>query len=536
MIPASPAHRSSDAELWMFRRLKALSDEWVVYHSLGLIRHEHKPWSEVDFTLVGPEGVYLMEVKGGVVGRVNGEWQVRTAAGYIESLGRGPFQQVGGAEGATRKFLEGRMPWLRQTTFGYLVATPDCRLEVDDLGVDQNCVHDARHVDEPIDLFIRRLAATWHARTGRTGRLTAGQIEQVGSQLSQDVPMLADLRRVKLDVEQQMVALTLEQERAVADLVDNRALWLAGPAGSGKTLLAIGEVKRAARTGLRVGYCCHTTALAAHVRSLLETTAGSIEVLHRQQLVNEAAASAESSSHRWDLVVIDEAQDLMDGEFADLVDRSLVGGVASGRWRAFIDPNQSLFGQVDQRVVQRWLSTNPAIKRLSQNCRTTEAIALTVSALSGVPYAPGGAEAGPTPTITYLGQEAPAAEQVLERVRGMRNLGLDARDIVVLTPHRLASSVLSVAESAFVDFREEVVGGRVRHGTIGAFKGLEAAAVLIASVSEIDSVWMRQQLYVGCSRATTMLELVLPEALRDSVAGGYARASMALVSDGGRTD
>ena len=105
-IPQSPAHNSSDAESWLFRKLTSLSDDYVVLHSLGLIRHDHKSWSEIDFTIVGPEGIFLIEVKGGVVGREDGEWFTTTKGGRKESLGRGPFFQVGGAEAATRRFLE----------------------------------------------------------------------------------------------------------------------------------------------------------------------------------------------------------------------------------------------------------------------------------------------------------------------------------------------------------------------------------------------------------------------------------------------
>ena len=112
MTPPSAAHDSSSAELWMFKKLEKLSDQYRVLHSLGSMRHDHKNWSEIDFTIVGPEGIFLIEVKGGTVGRKNGAWEVQRGDGKMESLGRGPFFQVGGAEAATRKFLQNRFSWI----------------------------------------------------------------------------------------------------------------------------------------------------------------------------------------------------------------------------------------------------------------------------------------------------------------------------------------------------------------------------------------------------------------------------------------
>lgn len=59
MIPAQPAHDSSGAELWLFTKLSRLPIQYVVLHSLGLVHHEKKKWSEIDFTIVGPREFIL---------------------------------------------------------------------------------------------------------------------------------------------------------------------------------------------------------------------------------------------------------------------------------------------------------------------------------------------------------------------------------------------------------------------------------------------------------------------------------------------
>lgn len=512
----------------MFRRLSHLPADWTVLHSLGLARHERKPWSEIDFTVIGPLGVLLIEVKGGVVGRKAGKWMVRTADGRVESLGRGPFQQVGGAEAATRRFIEDRLPGTRDITFGYAVATPDCTLEVDDLGVDRSCIIDARHVDVPVEQLVASLFRVWADRTGRAEPTSVELSAAVVDAVCADVAMAPDLRRVTDDVQQRMLALTIEQQQAVADLCDSPAIWLAGPAGSGKTMLAVNEFRRCRAEGLSVAYVCHTSALADFVESAVGPTDPMVLVGHRHQIIRDLHGKL--SETEFDVLIVDEGQDLMDQEWLGAAGRLVKGGLERGWWRVFIDPNQALFSPIDKNVVTAWMAHRPAVQRLSKNCRSTRPISLTTSALSGVPFAPGGVEEGPTPELLYVESTAEVAGLVLDRAAYLLGMGIEPSELVVLTPRTLAGSSLASHATSFVDFRRAPAGGRIRHATVGAFKGLEAKAVILADIEEIESAWIRQQLYVGCSRSTALLEVVLPSTVADEVARSYGRAAMTLPS------
>lgn len=518
----------------MFRRLASLPADWTVLHSLGLARHDRKPWSEIDFTVVGPLGVLLIEVKGGVVGREAGEWRVRTVDGRVESLGRGPFQQVGGAEAATRRFIEDRVPGARLITFGYAVATPDCRLEVDDLGVDCRCVIDARHVDIPVEQVVASLLRVWADRTGRREQTSIELSAAIVDSVCGDIAMAPDLRRAADDVEQRMVALTIEQQRAVADLSDSPALWLAGPAGSGKTMLAVNELRRCRAAGLSVMYLCHTRALAEYVRSGIDPTGPKVLVSYRHQILRDLPA--EPSDPKVGVLIVDEGQDLMDEEWLKAADTVLEGGLAQGRWRVFIDPNQALFAPMDRSVVATWMSHRPAVQRLSKNCRSTRPISLTISALTGVPFAPGGVEDGPTPELLYVDDSTRVADLVLQRAERLIRMGIESNELVVLTPRTLQKSCLADRAESFVDFRQDVSDRRIRHATVGAFKGLESKAVILAGVDEIASTWARQQLYVGCSRSTVLLEVVLPVSAAGEVARGYGKATMSVAEDDSSND
>src|SRR5262245_11766246 len=92
---------ASDAERKLFRIIRDdLSDDWTALHSLGLAGHERKPWAEIDFVLVGPDGVYSLEVKGGRISREAGKWSFTDRTGRTTVKDEGPFEQVGGASAA----------------------------------------------------------------------------------------------------------------------------------------------------------------------------------------------------------------------------------------------------------------------------------------------------------------------------------------------------------------------------------------------------------------------------------------------------
>jgi DNA helicase IV len=74
-----------------------------------------------------------------------------------------------------------------------------------------------------------------------------------------------------------------------------------------------------------------------------------------------------------------------------------------------------------------------------------------------------------------------------------------------------------------------VPGHKIRCGTVQAFKGLDAPAVIVTDVDDVASVYGRQLLYIACSRATERLVVhvdssVGPELVKLVVLRGYHSA------------
>lgn len=78
MIPSviSPSTKSA-AERRIFKWFKEAegTEDWVVFHSLGIAQHQTLIQGEVDFLVVAPKyGIFALEVKGGRVKRQDGMW------------------------------------------------------------------------------------------------------------------------------------------------------------------------------------------------------------------------------------------------------------------------------------------------------------------------------------------------------------------------------------------------------------------------------------------------------------------------------
>jgi hypothetical protein len=500
-VPAKPAHNSSEAESWLFRKLSYLSDDYVVLHSLGLIRHDHKSWSEIDFTVVGPEGVFLIEVKGGIVGRENGNWYTTTKAGKKDSLGRGPFFQVGGAEAATRRFLEDRLTWLNKVTMGYWVYTPDCRLDVDDLGVNAECFFDASSSGTDANHLVGRMRSFWSNRRDRTARLSAHEVQLVVNELCADIYEMPSLRRQINDVAERIHAATEEQQKILDAVVEMPRLIIKGPAGSGKSTIALIDARSHASTGSKVLLMCQSIGLRDLFRMNIKDDSN-VTVLSMSEI-----EVIEQNSQSFDVLIIDEAQDVLEQVPLDSIEKSLIGGLENGIWRVFLDQFQGNASVELDDSMERLAQVRPGVLNMNRNVRTTSQIAIASSALAYVDRITGGID-GPEVEFLYHGDHD-MEDEIKNCVNSLLSEEVLQEEIVIIVPDELGHAKF-----------DQSFG--VRAVTTSQMKGLESVAVIFAGLAEIQSTESRKSAYISCTRATTILKVLLPRPSESEVSRAYA--------------
>ena len=140
----------SRAERRLFAKIKVdLDDRWTVLHSLGFVGHPRKPWAEIDFVLIGPPGIFCLEVKGGRVHREDGAWVFTDRVGNATIKREGPFDQVGSATAALRALILNRLPGVGHAPIEYGVVVPDIPWTVDGPDTPKQLVCDSNDMRSP---------------------------------------------------------------------------------------------------------------------------------------------------------------------------------------------------------------------------------------------------------------------------------------------------------------------------------------------------------------------------------------------------
>jgi nuclease-like protein/UvrD-like helicase family protein/AAA domain-containing protein len=518
-------------------------DAWVGLHHVGLPRHPKKPIAEIDFVVITEPGIFCLEVKGGAVRRVNGIWYVGNGRALKES----PYQQVGGAQAALRHAVPAVKPYL----LGYGCVFPDCKFEVEEEEVLREATYDVSSAEKGFEAYLRSLGNYWKGRHPHASPLGNNDISRVLHALRGDFEMTESILPSVRAATKGLIAHTEEQKRAVEGLRERKRVVVRGGAGTGKTLLAINEAARLADDGHKTLFTCFNKAIGAHLAEAVDKpnltvahldslvsglidkggTAGSIppdadadEVfgLYRPLAAAEAIEKLGETS-LFDALVVDEGQDLLTSPRVDVLEALLRNGLAGGTWRVFWDPLQALFmpdGEADLDLITA-SGADPVHYSLALNCRNTIEIASRTEVLSGVEFEEVSLVDGLEPLDEVWKDAKDEVKRLRSALEGWRDSGLPPGSITVLSPRTFDASVASQLKDGSFPIKDRSGepprpdAGAIAFSTIHAFKGLESEAVLLTDVDDIESKRMEGLLYVGASRARTVLGVLRKDSTID---------------------
>ena len=561
MIPATVSEGTrSEAEKRLFAVIRdGLSDEWTAIHSLGMTVHRKKPWAEIDFVLIGPEGLFCMEVKGGLVSRDSGQWYTTPLhgpdSGIPQTLKESPFEQVGSASASLFTQLERRFHGARDHLMCcYCVATPDSEWTVAGVDFDPVLVYDLPDTLLPFERFIERVSAYWRDQSSARWRrepspLSGKDRSELIKTLAGDFNLAPSLRVVADRADAELVRLTDEQAEMFARLDGTPQVIARGGAGTGKTFLAVAEARRLATSGGTPLLVCFSRNLALHLQNLLsDEPLITVTTLHSlmRKIVSDAGRLGDvpdaedsdvlevflpeltteilldgESDRRYSALIVDEGQDLLAPNYLDVFDLLLSGGLVGGTWRWFFDPNQDIFSGLGDLGISALRSFGPAVWRLTMNCRNTGPIADRVAMLSGIDRGPVLSADGPPVDILWWDQQQSQSRAVSEAIYHLVHEGIRPERIVVLSPRRYDKSCVA---DGLVGRKLDVVdlsrggvdrlhAGAVGFSTISSFKGLESDVVVLVDIVDLTASECLSQVYVGSSRARLKLVVALESGL-----------------------
>jgi hypothetical protein len=569
MIPPRIHEGTPSSERRIFDRLRLdpATEAWTVLQSLGLSRRGHRPFGEIDFVVLVPgAGVACIEVKGGRVRCQDGVWYTRNRDGRESAFSRSPVVQAregafGLRDAVQRKFGSGSD--VAQLVFTAVAVFPDVSRPPRAPEYEDWEIIDVDDLRGPIS---RRVIAALAAEEKRIGRTGASQLASPG--------VLKDLRnflRPDFDIgmarstsirrsEDRIIRLT-EEQYDILDLFDlNPRCLVEGAAGTGKTMLAMEYARRAAPHVERVlllsfnrllgeWIACRaaetlprnsTVAGSFHscLRSLILRTSASDEFLGAEQgadgrtedlfelvypLYGQLALA--ETDERADLLILDEAQDLIREPVLDVLNEWLVGGLAGGRWVMLGDfTRQAIYAQSEREWSDELARYTDQFTHsiLRRNCRNTRSIGEETALLSGfdsLPYRLDSEDCLPV-DYRYWHDQPHQARRLAEVLDTLRADGVPDEDVVVLSPRRFEHSVACQLPPGTVFPLDRA--GRPPRGvtfaTIHAFKGLESPIVILCDLERLEEDRARALVYTGMSRARSHLILLLHDRLQKAVA------------------
>jgi hypothetical protein len=508
----------------LVRGLPAGSRAW---HSLRV--RTRRGWEgEGDFVIAAPErGLLVLEVKGGAVRLADGIWYQGD-----RRMDTPPRDQ---ANGYVRLLVDAmRERGCEVPPYGVACAFPD---------VDFTDGPAAGDLDGLV-IGRRQLAWLGEALPGLVDRALPHGLAPPRSRKWIDVlhelwgetwvPTVSVADQVRA-ADERLVALDSEQLRVLDLAGQNTRALVEGGAGSGKSLLARELCVSAAKAGRTALYVCFTDALGRALDAQLSSSgapAGRARAVPIRRYAAEllaaagrpvraddskfwAEASLEAAcgalpARRPDLVVVDEAQDLEESDWA-LVEELSRGG---DLW-VFADVRQAFW---TDRPIPSFVTHEAVRLTLGAQKRNPPGIWRLASSYAGNADEPPAASDGSVRVIAVAPDEL--ARRLRHEITELRRKGARPGDIAVLT---LAGQTLSqvlkldrVGEERLVRADTPDAPAHIVADTFLRFKGLERPFVILTELAVGRISKYETRMHIALTRATVqVLVLATPEHLAE---------------------
>lgn len=522
----------SDGEQIVYEALrKGLSDKYVVFHSFVWLGNEKQRRSEgeADFVILHPAlGILAIEVKAGGIAYREGNWiQINRHTGEEKIID--PLGQVAESQHHIVNLLRVRLPNLsprpivgRAAWFTSVVLDKKLSLPP---SATPAILLDETNLDNPEE-GLKKVFSFWK------DNLNAGKVELSSSQFTQVIDTLMPSFRIAPAISsiirensEHYVRMTNQQSAILEFLGEQPTAAIHGPAGTGKTLLAVEKARILSRLKKKTLYLCFNEFLLESLRKAYPNdeyitfhnvrTLGQ-EILGRDDIpineivdVFEKYLDSEYDDNLWAYpnIIVDEAQDLSDTLLEHL---SYLIEISGGVFYTFYDRNQAIM----KKEPSKWIDEHADCRLvLYRNCRNTSEIAKLISGLVPVREESYINDIHGNKPKSFVYKNGKELQTIAANfVKDMMKNGLKVEDIVILSIHRAEANPLNdISTLAGIPLSKKHEPNKVWFTSIRKFKGLEAKAVLIVDFrfSEIDRELSRRIFYVGCSRANAYLRVAL---------------------------
>lgn len=514
-VPMADTHSNAERRIFELLARSELGESASGFHSINLPRHEYKVAGELDFVVVTPQWLLVLEVKGGRVARRDGLWEFTDRFGEVHRNSEGPFRQAQSAMHSLRARLVERFGVrdVGRVAVGYAVVLPDVRFDISSVEWEDDVVIDAARLRGYHDLaqILSEVGDYWRGKIGVRGEVDGRLAHRIQTYLRPDFERVGSLVVDVESIDRVFERLTEEQYRYIDVIDHHERLVLEGGAGTGKTFLAAEAARRHAAGGADVAFICSSPHLRRFLAPRLE-----------RPRISVFEFPPPTGTH--EVLIVDEGQDFLTLDRLAILDGCVAGGLAEGTWRFFMDSNnQASLDEPMDPEAQALLRSMPSVVEghLTRNCRNTSEIAIQTRLSTGADI--GVAMAGHGPPVEFVFHES-ADEAALALDHMISSLVSDDADpgsITVLSEWITDPIVEKYRQVARHAIDELALGNAQRWpprhvtlGSISSFKGLENLHVFVVAPGGPSEARTRSLLYVAMTRARAHLVMLVPSAIR----------------------
>jgi hypothetical protein len=542
----------SHGEVKVYKALKSiLPKNYVVFFQVAWIlkkENEDAKDGETDFIICHPQYGYLcLEVKGGGISfdATNNQW-TSIDRYQIPHIINDPIKQALRAKYSIRskinEYVQYKSKNFPKIDCGHAIFFPDIsdastfvrpNMPINLIGTSDNLSN--------IEKWIRECFEFWTKNNNSTevlGQRGIGILIDIFSKSFNVAPLISAQLE---DQESIRIQLTNQQMTILNILSMQRQAVVCGGAGTGKTLMAVEKAKRLAKEGFNTLLICYNRPLADYLAKICLGIYGlSVMSFHQLcfkeieeakrlsgrdllrdakltypgeseydiQLPHALACSTEINPLKYEALVVDEGQDFRE-EFWLPLDLLMEDSSTSPLY-IFYDDNQNIYSRVSTFPI------SGSIYPLSLNCRNTIQIHnASYKYYKGLPVSPSKLN-GQNLQLEIGNNIENQAVKINTRILDLiLKEKVEASNISVLIVNAKYKNdyfneleKLSLPKGIKYVQKEQIETGNVVLTTVNKFKGLESEIVFLWGMDYIDLDEARELLYVGLSRAKSIVYIV----------------------------